>query len=102
ATGPSCPKDWLVLQVPAWALLEGDTVTLHCWGWWDTGVRFYQDEKDLGGLLRGTELSLSPLKLYHSGRYHCEGLVGSEMSSSAPVTVTVTVTVHGEHPHGWN
>ncbi|NWT76904.1 FCRL5 protein, partial [Prunella himalayana] len=22
----------LVLQVPAWVLLEGDTVTLHCWG----------------------------------------------------------------------
>ncbi|NXQ77270.1 FCGR2 protein, partial [Quiscalus mexicanus] len=24
--------DWLVLQVPAWALQEGDTVTLRCWG----------------------------------------------------------------------
>ncbi|NXV66539.1 FCGR2 protein, partial [Molothrus ater] len=24
--------DWLVLQVPVWALLEGDTVTLRCRG----------------------------------------------------------------------
>ncbi|NWT76416.1 FCRL4 protein, partial [Prunella himalayana] len=27
-----CPTDQLVLQVPAQALLEGDKVTLHCWG----------------------------------------------------------------------
>ncbi|NWT15762.1 FCGR2 protein, partial [Vireo altiloquus] len=25
-------NDWLVLQVPAWALLEGDMVTLRCRG----------------------------------------------------------------------
>ncbi|NXL97747.1 FCGR3 protein, partial [Tyrannus savana] len=35
-TGLSPPvhvlNDWLVLQVPARALLEGDTVTLHCRG----------------------------------------------------------------------
>ncbi|NWZ92051.1 FCGR3 protein, partial [Nesospiza acunhae] len=31
-TGPSCPTDPLVLQVPARALVEGDTVTLHCRG----------------------------------------------------------------------
>ncbi|NWY34767.1 FCGR2 protein, partial [Pheucticus melanocephalus] len=35
-TGRSPPvrvsDDWLVLQVPAQALLEGDTVTLRCWG----------------------------------------------------------------------
>ncbi|NXF13985.1 FCGR3 protein, partial [Smithornis capensis] len=29
---PPCPTDWLVLQVPARALLEGDTVTLRCRG----------------------------------------------------------------------
>ncbi|NXF28293.1 FCGR3 protein, partial [Rhodinocichla rosea] len=31
-TGPLCPPDWLVLQVPAQALPEGDTVTLRCRG----------------------------------------------------------------------
>ncbi|NXP42858.1 FCGR2 protein, partial [Leiothrix lutea] len=31
-TGPPCPTDQLVLQVPVWALLEGDTVTLRCRG----------------------------------------------------------------------
>ncbi|NWY34210.1 FCGR2 protein, partial [Pheucticus melanocephalus] len=35
-TGHSPPvivsEEWLVLQVPTWALLEGDTVTLRCRG----------------------------------------------------------------------
>uniref|UniRef100_A0A8C3MVV1 Uncharacterized protein n=1 Tax=Geospiza parvula TaxID=87175 RepID=A0A8C3MVV1_GEOPR len=84
-TGRSPPvtvsDDPLVLQVPAQALLEGDTVTLRC-----------------RGSLRRTKLSLSSLQLHHSGRYGCEGLVGSWQSRSA----AVTVTAHGEHPHGWN
>ncbi|XP_071311794.1 Fc receptor-like protein 2 [Agelaius tricolor] len=84
--------DPVVLQVPAWALLEGDTVTLRCRGRQEnhlSRVRFYREEKDLGGSLRGTELSLSPLELHNIGRYRCEGLVGSWQSRSAAVTVTV-------------
>ncbi|XP_071311792.1 Fc receptor-like protein 2 [Agelaius tricolor] len=84
--------DWLVLQVPARALLEGDTVTLRCRGRQEnhlSRVRFYQDEKELRGSLRGTEMSLPPLQLHHSGRYSCAGLVGSWQSRSAAVTVTV-------------
>ncbi|KAM7029076.1 low affinity immunoglobulin gamma Fc region receptor II-like [Acridotheres tristis] len=82
------------LQVPARALLEGDTVTLRCRGWLDnpvTGGRFYKDEKDLGESLQGTELSLSPLSQQNSGRYRCGGWVSSGLSLSAPVTVTVHV-----------
>ncbi|NWT79232.1 FCGR3 protein, partial [Lanius ludovicianus] len=62
--GPPCPPEWLVLQVPARALLEGDTVTLRCRGWQNTtvtGVSFYREEKELEVLSRGTELSLSPV-----------------------------------------
>ncbi|KAM6988986.1 Fc receptor-like protein 4 [Passerculus sandwichensis] len=99
-TGRSPPvtvlDDNLVLQVPARALLEGDTVTLRCRGWWNntvTRVRFYQDEKDLRGPVNGTELSLSPLQLNHSGRYSCGGLVRSFLSRSAAVTVTVHMPV---------
>ncbi|KAL9820554.1 LOW QUALITY PROTEIN: Fc receptor-like protein 3 [Geothlypis trichas] len=95
-TGRSPPmtvsNDDLVLQAPARALLEGDTVTLRCRGLWNstvTWVRFYQDEKDLTGPLSRTELSLSPLQLNHSGSYSCRGLVRSFMSGSAAVTVTV-------------
>ncbi|KAM4755508.1 low affinity immunoglobulin gamma Fc region receptor II-like [Cyanocitta cristata] len=102
-TGLSSPvsvlNDRLVLQVPAWALLEGDTVTLRCRRWQNksvTGVRFYRKEKDLGGPLNGTELSLSPLQLHHSGRYHCNCQMGANRLESVPVTLTV----HGEHPHG--
>ncbi|XP_048144372.1 Fc receptor-like protein 5 [Corvus hawaiiensis] len=96
AMGPPCPTDRLVLQVPARALLEGDTVTLRCRNRKDTSVsrvRFYQDEMDLGRTLNGTELSLSPLQPHHSGRYHCEGLEGFKLSRSVPVTVTVHVPV---------
>ncbi|XP_064588379.1 Fc receptor-like protein 3 [Zonotrichia leucophrys gambelii] len=96
-TGPSPPvtvsADPLVLQVPGWVLLEGDTVTLRCRGWWNvtvTLVSFYHEGTELGRLRDGAELSLSPLQLKHSGRYRCEGRVGyREWEESAPVTVTV-------------
>ncbi|XP_072774537.1 Fc receptor-like protein 3 isoform X3 [Taeniopygia guttata] len=84
---------WLVLQVPARALLEGDTVTLRCRGWWDntvTSVSFYREEEKLRWHHGGTELSLSPLRLQHSGRYSCEGWVeywGWKKSQAVTVTV---------------
>ncbi|NXU46828.1 FCGR3 protein, partial [Drymodes brunneopygia] len=90
--GTPLSPDWLVLQVPARALLEGDTVKLRCRGWQHTpvnGVRFYHDDKSLGGSPKGTELSLPPLQLNHSGRYGCDGWVSSEWEESALVTVTV-------------
>ncbi|XP_063276568.1 Fc receptor-like protein 3 [Prinia subflava] len=88
-------NDWLVLQVPAWPLLEGDTVTLRCRGSEDesvTSVSFYREKKKLWGLRDVPELSLSPLELHHRGRYHCRGKVdywGWKWRESAPVTVTV-------------
>ncbi|CAN8175682.1 unnamed protein product [Coccothraustes coccothraustes] len=68
--------DWLVLQVPARALLEGDTVTLRCRSWRDnpiTSVSFYHEEEELGVFPNGTQMSLSPLQLNHSGHYSCKG-----------------------------
>ncbi|XP_077645436.1 Fc receptor-like protein 3 [Lonchura striata] len=96
-TGLSSPvtvsKNWLVLQVPARALLEGDTLTLRCRGWHDdkvTSVSFYHEEKELGWFQEQTELPLSPLQLNHSGRYSCEGRVRYwDWKESALVTVTV-------------
>ncbi|XP_074385530.1 Fc receptor-like protein 3 [Zonotrichia albicollis] len=85
----------LVLQVPVQELLEGDTVTLRCRRWENmsvTGVRFYHGDKEVERSLSGTELSLSPLQLNHSGRYSCRGRVDSEVAPwalSDPVTVTV-------------
>ncbi|KAM6989008.1 LOW QUALITY PROTEIN: low affinity immunoglobulin gamma Fc region receptor III-like [Passerculus sandwichensis] len=98
-TGLSLPvrvsDDWLVLQVPARPLLEGDTVTLRCRDRQNnmvTWVSFYHEEKQLVELRNGTELTLFPLKLHHSGRYHCRGwLKDREWVVSAPVTVTVHV-----------
>ncbi|XP_059717129.1 Fc receptor-like protein 5 isoform X1 [Haemorhous mexicanus] len=99
-TGLSPPvtvlDDDLVLQVPARALLEGDTVTLRCRGRWNspvTKVRFFKDENNLTRSLNATELSLSPLQLNHSGSYRCKGWVRSWPSGSAAVTVTVHVPV---------
>ncbi|XP_032938617.1 high affinity immunoglobulin gamma Fc receptor I-like isoform X4 [Catharus ustulatus] len=97
-TGLSPPvtvsDDWLVLQVPARALLEGDTVTLRCRVWQNnpvTSVSFYRDGKELGTLQNGTELSLSPLQRNHSGHYHCRGWLGflGRWEQSEPVAVTV-------------
>ncbi|XP_074385434.1 Fc receptor-like protein 4 isoform X1 [Zonotrichia albicollis] len=89
-------NDDLVLQVPVRALLEGDTVTLRCRSWRNrtvTSVSFYRQRKELGRLLDGTELSLPPLQLNHSGRYRCKGWVESwgweKLWQSAPVTVRV-------------
>ncbi|KAM6999305.1 low affinity immunoglobulin gamma Fc region receptor II-like [Passerculus sandwichensis] len=85
----------LVLQVPAQALLEGDTVTLRCRRWRDnpvSSVSFYHEEKKLQELRDGTELSLSP-QLQHSGRYGCRGWVKSTVSRGWEKSESVTVTV---------
>ncbi|KAM4755792.1 high affinity immunoglobulin gamma Fc receptor I-like isoform 2-T2 [Cyanocitta cristata] len=103
-TGRSPPvsvlDDWLVLQVPARALLEGDTVTLRCRGWKDkpvTEVRFYRDGNDLGNSLWDPELSLSPLQLNNAGRYRCWGSL-KYWSTLSKVSAPVTVTVHELFP----
>ncbi|NWQ99027.1 FCGR2 protein, partial [Paradoxornis webbianus] len=99
---PPCPTGPLVLQVPTWPLLEGDTVTLRCRRWWDmsvTRVRFCREDEKVKKSFHGTELSLSPLQLHHSGCYHCGGWVNSGVSKGWHESAPVTVTVHGEHPH---
>ncbi|XP_048144560.1 low affinity immunoglobulin gamma Fc region receptor III-like [Corvus hawaiiensis] len=106
-TGLSPPVNvsnaWLVLQVPARALLEGDTVTLRCRSRQNksvTSVSFYHEEKQLQLFRDGTELSLSPLRLHHSGRYRCRGWVYYEVSGGwiESESVPVTVTVHELFP----
>ncbi|TRZ06147.1 hypothetical protein HGM15179_020960, partial [Zosterops borbonicus] len=93
-------NDRLVLQVPAWPLLEGDTVTLRCRGRHNTsvtGVQFYHENEEVWSPLPGTELSLSPLQLNHSGQYRCRGWLKTgeswQWQQSAPVNVTVHVPV---------
>uniref|UniRef100_A0A8D2PLP2 Ig-like domain-containing protein n=1 Tax=Zosterops lateralis melanops TaxID=1220523 RepID=A0A8D2PLP2_ZOSLA len=100
---PVCGIDWLVMQVPARPLVEGDMVTLCCRGWRNrsvTQVRFYREDEEVSRSLPGTELSLTPLQLHHSGDYHCRGWVYSEVSRSWEWQESAPVTVHGEpHPH---
>ncbi|NXR72746.1 FCRLA protein, partial [Pycnonotus jocosus] len=95
-SGPSCSTAAPVLQVPAWPLLEGDEVTLHCRVMQKESypvVNFYHNGKRLWWHFIGTEMSLSPLQLHDSGHYHCSVRRMSRTSAA------VTVTVHGEHPH---
>ncbi|XP_039573617.1 low affinity immunoglobulin gamma Fc region receptor II-like [Passer montanus] len=94
----SVSDEWLVLQVPARVLLEGDTVTLRCRSWWNktlTSVYFNHEEKYLKGPKDGTELSLSPLQLSHSGHYRCQGYVGYGVSVWRK-SEWVRVKVHSE------
>ncbi|TRZ07188.1 hypothetical protein HGM15179_019920 [Zosterops borbonicus] len=89
--------DRLVLQVPARPLLEGDTVTLRCRGWRNnsvTGVQFYRGKEEVSRFPSGTELSLSPLQLNHSGHYRCGGKVDYGRSWEQHKSALVTVTVH--------
>uniref|UniRef100_UPI001293F87A Fc receptor-like protein 4 n=1 Tax=Lonchura striata TaxID=40157 RepID=UPI001293F87A len=96
-TGLSSPvtvsNDWLVLQVPARALMAGDTLTLRCRGWRNymvTWVSFYHEKQKLRWFREQTDLFLSPLQLQHSGRYGCRSWVKSfGWKESLPVTVTV-------------
>ncbi|XP_041332670.1 low affinity immunoglobulin gamma Fc region receptor II-like, partial [Pyrgilauda ruficollis] len=83
-------------SAPARALLEGETVTLRCRYRQDMlvhSVFIYREDTELGLLRNGTQLSLTPLQLTHSGRYHCRAWVDNGVSpgweKSAPVTVTV-------------
>ncbi|XP_063276346.1 uncharacterized protein LOC134562773 [Prinia subflava] len=95
--GPSCPAAIPVLQVPAWALLEGDTVTLRCWARQEESnlfVRFYHNGTGPWWPIRRTELPLPPLQLHHSGSRSCSVCRrfwprSSLWQESAPVTVTV-------------
>ncbi|NWV84274.1 FCGR2 protein, partial [Dasyornis broadbenti] len=96
-----CPPDWLVLQVPTWAQLEGDTLKLCCQVWQNTlvtVVRFYHDRKYLLVSLRVTELCLLPLKMRHGGHCHFGRWVGPRISQQWEESVPMTVTVHGEQP----
>ncbi|XP_031949349.1 Fc receptor-like protein 4 isoform X1 [Corvus moneduloides] len=97
----SVSNDWLVLQVPARALLEGDEVKLRCRSWQDklvTEVQFYRDGNDLGRSPWGTELFLSPLQLNNTGRYRCRGRMEDWMRQTLKVSEPVTVTVHELFP----
>ncbi|TRZ04795.1 hypothetical protein HGM15179_022312 [Zosterops borbonicus] len=78
-------------------MLEGDTVTLRCRCRREmsvTTVRFCHGDKEVRMYLLGTELSLSPLQLNHSGQYHCGGWMNSWLPLWAQ-SVPMTVTVHG-------
>ncbi|XP_042668913.1 LOW QUALITY PROTEIN: Fc receptor-like protein 3 [Centrocercus urophasianus] len=70
-------NDWLVLQVPIQAVLEGDSLSLRCSAWKNTKlsqVKFFHDGKLLQDR-RGDELLLSPAEQQHSGSYHCSAYV---------------------------
>ncbi|XP_064257446.1 Fc receptor-like protein 5 [Passer domesticus] len=89
-------EDKLVLQVPARALLQGETMTLRCRYRQDISVHsvfFYREETELRELHNGTQFSLTPLQLNHTGRYHCRAWVSQGWEKSALVTVTVNVPV---------
>ncbi|KAM6112589.1 Fc receptor-like protein 2 [Phoenicopterus ruber ruber] len=91
----SFSNDWLVLQVPARALLEGDRLPLRCRGWKDrpiTQVQFFREQEALGGPSRGAELLLPPLQLHHSGRYRCRATV-SDLFTQWQEQATSTVAV---------
>ncbi|XP_056178039.1 low affinity immunoglobulin gamma Fc region receptor II-a isoform X1 [Falco biarmicus] len=91
----SFSNDWLILQVPARTLLEGDRLQLRCRGWKDkhiSQVQFFHERDVLKDPTLGAELYLQPLQLHHSGHYHCQAVVQYLLvgwQKSAPVMVAV-------------
>ncbi|NXX83708.1 FCGR3 protein, partial [Urocolius indicus] len=95
--------DWLLLQVPARELLEGDEVWLRCRSWKEkelttmAEVQFFHEGKLLQGPSQQAELLLSPLQLRHRGRYHCQAAV-TRIFTGNQKSAPMMVTVQGEHP----
>ncbi|XP_052521017.1 LOW QUALITY PROTEIN: Fc receptor-like protein 3 [Tympanuchus pallidicinctus] len=86
--------DWLALQVPTRAVLEGDSLSLRCSAWKDkklSQVKFFHDGKLLQDS-RGDELLLSPAEQQHSGSYHCSAYVhffSTGLKASAQIDLVV-------------
>lgn len=97
-----CPADWLLLQVPTQAVLEGDALTLRCRAWKNTeisDVQFFHDGKLLQDR-RGDKLLLSPAQQRHSGRYHCKAYV-SYILTKRQTSLQSDLVVRGEPEQGW-
>ncbi|XP_039562382.1 high affinity immunoglobulin epsilon receptor subunit alpha-like isoform X2 [Passer montanus] len=93
-------EDKLVLQVPARVLLQGETMTMRCRYRQDISVHevfFYREETELVRIHNGTQLSLTPLQLNHTGCYHCRVWMNYGVSQGWEKSALVTVTVNGEH-----
>ncbi|NXX09561.1 FCGR3 protein, partial [Larus smithsonianus] len=93
--------DWLVLQAPVQALLEGDELRLRCRAWDDAKIRrvqFFHEQEALGGGTGGGELLLSPLLLHHRGRYRCRAEVRYHLGWHDEKSAPVTVAVQGDTP----
>uniref|UniRef100_A0A803YB81 Ig-like domain-containing protein n=1 Tax=Meleagris gallopavo TaxID=9103 RepID=A0A803YB81_MELGA len=94
--------DWLLLQVPTQAVLEGDSLSLRCSAWKNaklSEVQFFHD----GQLLHnrhGNEVLLSPAKQQHSGRYQCSAYVHS-FTAWWEVSPQNDLVVRGEPEQRW-
>ncbi|XP_067169655.1 Fc receptor-like protein 4 isoform X3 [Apteryx mantelli] len=88
-------NDWLVLQVPALAVLEGDLLPLRCRAWGNrdmSQVRFWRGRADITREPKQAELLLQAVQTSDSGRYHCTATVRHFLPSwkkSEEVLVTV-------------
>ncbi|XP_025934861.1 Fc receptor-like protein 3 isoform X1 [Apteryx rowi] len=88
-------NDWLVLQVPVLAVLEGDLLPLRCraWGNHDTSqVRFWRGRADITREPKQAELLLQAVQISDSGSYHCTATIHGIFPSwkkSKEVLVTV-------------
>ncbi|XP_036612779.1 Fc receptor-like A isoform X2 [Trichosurus vulpecula] len=69
--------DWLILQVPAQPVFEGDSLILHCLAWGDwplSQVTFYRDSSALGPPGPDPAFSIGMVHAVDSGHYHCSGI----------------------------
>ncbi|XP_075763221.1 Fc receptor-like protein 6 isoform X5 [Pelodiscus sinensis] len=81
--------DWLILQVPYYAVFEGDPLLLRCCGWQgDTvsNIRFYKDGVDIRLYPENSVLTIKQARTSDSGKYHCSGRIKNTMNIMAAET----------------
>ncbi|XP_020844300.1 Fc receptor-like A isoform X3 [Phascolarctos cinereus] len=107
--------DWLILQVPAQPVFEGDSLILPCLAWGDwplSQVTFYRDGSALGPPGPDSVFSIGMVHAVDSGHYHCSGIFkrpgpGAKKAASVFLQVqelflppTMTATPSTKPPEG--
>ncbi|XP_021571474.1 high affinity immunoglobulin epsilon receptor subunit alpha [Carlito syrichta] len=85
-------SDWLLLQVSAQVVTEGEPLFLRCHGWQDQNVYkvvYYKNGKALKYWYENHNISIANATVEDSGTYHCTGTLQQLKYTSDPLNITV-------------
>ncbi|KAM6217222.1 high affinity immunoglobulin epsilon receptor subunit alpha [Rhynchocyon petersi] len=91
------PEDWLLLQVSAKLVMEGEPLILRCHTWKNLNafkVIYYKDGKALQYYYENFNISIDKTTPQDSGTYHCSGYVKKLFQVSESINITVQAKTH--------